>query len=443
MAGRVVCFANTANRELFQIACPALPLDARHSSVKVSIESAGEFCDTVSLLSRPFRVDGWNAGLSWRAGRRRARLTDGYRCLPMVHKTMRQNGKSPLIAQLTTKGILAEGFGVLTSRHLIAVLLTSSVAITAAIAVFGPMGFHHRESPLERVALALLYMALIWPVVYGQFVVVYYFLRRRSPTEILAVLVVAMLPISFLGSAVVHTGEGLTHPGYAADSGFVRVFLLFAVVSAACALLCFYLVWQRVGAGHVTKEDRQDNDPAAESERSTEAAKSAHSRAESPPSQPVADANGTPAEVVVAAGSGTETEPAAEPASAAAGGTTAAVQIPGPRQLVPYQPANRPRELFRLLPDRLGTDLVFIKSEDHYLEVHTTAGSSLIKMRFSDAIAELGDRGIKVHRSYWVATGHVLRAGRSGKRTVLRLTGDHRVPVSVTHLRAVRAILPG
>jgi DNA-binding LytR/AlgR family response regulator len=91
----------------------------------------------------------------------------------------------------------------------------------------------------------------------------------------------------------------------------------------------------------------------------------------------------------------------------------------------------------------LGTDLVFIKSEDHYLEVHTTAGSSLIKMRFSDAISELGERGIKVHRSYWVATRHVIRSVRTGKQTVLRLTGDHRVPVSVTHLRAVRTILSG
>ena len=89
----------------------------------------------------------------------------------------------------------------------------------------------------------------------------------------------------------------------------------------------------------------------------------------------------------------------------------------------------------------MGTDLIYIKSEDHYLEVHTTIGSSLVKMRFSDAVAELGERGIQIHRSYWVATSHVTRSVRSGKRTVLRLTGDHKVPVSVTHLLAVRAIL--
>ena len=48
---------------------------------------------------------------------------------------------------------------------------------------------------------------------------------------------------------------------------------------------------------------------------------------------------------------------------------------------------------------------------------------------------------MQVHRSYWVATRHVTRSVRSGKRTLLRLTGDHKVPVSVTHMPAVRALL--
>ena len=111
------------------------------------------------------------------------------------------------------------------------------------------------------------------------------------------------------------------------------------------------------------------------------------------------------------------------------------------RQLVAQHSGEQPGVLVRLLPDRLGTDLVYIKSEDHYLEVHTTVGSSLIKMRFSDAVAELGDSGMQVHRSYWVARRHVSRSFRSGKRTLLRLTGDHKVPVSASHLPTVRASL--
>ena len=95
--------------------------------------------------------------------------------------------------------------------------------------------------------------------------------------------------------------------------------------------------------------------------------------------------------------------------------------------------------LLQLLPDKLGTDLLFLKSEDHHIEVHTIVGSSLVKMRFMDAVAELGDRGIQVHRSYWVATRHAKTMVRSGNRRLVRLTGGHQVPVSVTYLSDIRA----
>ena len=346
----------------------------------------------------------------------------------MVHKTKRQNGNSPLISQLTTKGALADGFRELMSGHMIAVALTSSVVIACTMALVGPIGFDHRENPLQRVAYALLYIGLCWPVFHGQIVLVYYFMRLRRPPEILAVLVLAMLLASFQGGAVAHTVEGLTDPDYELQSGFLRVFLLFAAVSVSCAMLYFYLIWQRVG-GHA--QAGADNEVAAE-----------------PPAagatgQPLAaDANGISRSVPVAAASGDGDDQAGELSAAPASEATAAEETaPGTRQLVPFRTDSQSLELFKLLPDGLGTDLVFIKSEDHYLEVHTTAGSSLIKMRFSDAIAELGERGLKVHRSYWVAVRHVTRSVRTGKRTVLRLTGDHRVPVSMTHLRAVRALL--
>ncbi len=353
-------------------------------------------------------------------------------------------------------------------------ILAASVVVACAVALVGPIGFYHRENPLQRMAQALFYTVLCWPVFYGQIVIVYYFLRLRRPLEILGVLVGSMVLASFQGSAVVHTVESLTYTGYEAQSGFVRVFLLFSVVSVSNSILYFYLVWQRVSArtaaaarpdsgGRGAGEGRPRPGPCDTAPRSppgarpdsggraTEEARSGHdladTAAESPggdsTGRPFADSNGTSRAVLVTGDSGhvhgRAVRPAAEPVGAATGGEHVA---PGPRQVVPYRPdSSKPLQVFKLLPDGLGTDLVFIKSEDHYLEVHTTAGSSLIKMRFSDAIAELGDRGLKVHRSYWVATSHVTRSVRAGKRTVLRLTGDHRVPVSVTHLRAVRAVL--
>ncbi len=92
------------------------------------------------------------------------------------------------------------------------------------------------------------------------------------------------------------------------------------------------------------------------------------------------------------------------------------------------------------LPPELGRDLVYLKMADHYIEAFTTAGSTLVLMRFADAVAELeGAGGLRVHRSYWVAAGHVTGTARRAGRTVLRLTGGHEAPVSRAYLPAVRA----
>ena len=92
------------------------------------------------------------------------------------------------------------------------------------------------------------------------------------------------------------------------------------------------------------------------------------------------------------------------------------------------------------LPEKLGRDLIYLKTADHYVEAFTTAGSTLVLMRFADAVAELdGAGGLRVHRSYWVARRHVTGAARQDGRTTLRLTGGHEVLVSRTYMAAVRA----
>ncbi len=40
----------------------------------------------------------------------------------------------------------------------------------------------------------------------------------------------------------------------------------------------------------------------------------------------------------------------------------------------------------------------------------TSQGAGVILMRFADAVAELGDTGMQVHRSYWVAHDHITRS---------------------------------
>lgn len=110
---------------------------------------------------------------------------------------------------------------------------------------------------------------------------------------------------------------------------------------------------------------------------------------------------------------------------------------------VPLVLLERPRKAAAPAPSsatssRLPPDVVALRAEDHYLRVFTARGSSLIHHRFSDAVRALGEAGVQVHRSWWVAKGAVERVERDGERQVLVLPGGVRAPVSRTYLLAAR-----
>lgn len=113
----------------------------------------------------------------------------------------------------------------------------------------------------------------------------------------------------------------------------------------------------------------------------------------------------------------------------------------------PPAPANTVAPTFlKRLPPRLGTELLALAMEDHYVRIHTAQGSDLLLMRFVDALSELGAAdGLRVHRSYWVARRAVAAAERTGRRLTLTLTNGLQVPVSRTYapsLERQRWILP-
>ncbi|MEO0865186.1 MAG: LytTR family DNA-binding domain-containing protein [Pseudomonadota bacterium] len=88
-------------------------------------------------------------------------------------------------------------------------------------------------------------------------------------------------------------------------------------------------------------------------------------------------------------------------------------------------------------PD-LGTDLVSVSAELHYIRVRTTRGSDLVLRGFGDAVRQLGSApGQQVHRSHWVMLRHVDRIERVGQRAVAHLSDGSTVPVS----RGYRAAL--
>jgi DNA-binding LytR/AlgR family response regulator len=108
--------------------------------------------------------------------------------------------------------------------------------------------------------------------------------------------------------------------------------------------------------------------------------------------------------------------------------------------VLPAKEALPARSAFlRRIPARLGTELLYIKVEDHYLRVQTRLGSDLLLLRLSDAVAELDPEfGRQVHRSYWVAQDAVAGVERDGHRTRLVLNDGARIPVSRTYLPALR-----
>lgn len=91
----------------------------------------------------------------------------------------------------------------------------------------------------------------------------------------------------------------------------------------------------------------------------------------------------------------------------------------------------RPRLAERLAPHLRDAAIHAVQAEDHYLRVHTAAGSELILMRLGDAVPELaGIEGARTHRSWWVARGAVLATARKDGRGELTLPGGIVAPVS-------------
>lgn len=106
---------------------------------------------------------------------------------------------------------------------------------------------------------------------------------------------------------------------------------------------------------------------------------------------------------------------------------------PVPAAMVPRSP------FFDRLPPHLGTTLIALEMEDHYVRAHTALGSDLILMRMRDAIGELaGVPGMQVHRSWWVAQAAVAGVERDGRNVRLELSNGLRAPVSRERVAALR-----
>ena len=85
----------------------------------------------------------------------------------------------------------------------------------------------------------------------------------------------------------------------------------------------------------------------------------------------------------------------------------------------------------RLSARRRSARLIAVEAEDHYVRVHTDAGSELVSMRFAEAVEELARaHGYRLHRSWWASADAI--EGIRWKRGTgeVRLAGGIMAPVS-------------
>ncbi len=102
--------------------------------------------------------------------------------------------------------------------------------------------------------------------------------------------------------------------------------------------------------------------------------------------------------------------------------------------------AAKPEIAFlRRLSPAVGTTILSLEAQDHYVNVTTARGSEMVLMRLADAIEELeGVDGLRIHRSHWVAREAIADTVRENGKLMITLSNGKSLPVSRTYAGAVR-----
>lgn len=89
------------------------------------------------------------------------------------------------------------------------------------------------------------------------------------------------------------------------------------------------------------------------------------------------------------------------------------------------------QSLISTIPQSLGTDVISVHAQDHYVEIVTTEGRALISEKFGSCVDRLEALdGVQCHRSHWVSLKHVETLTRSGSAFACMLSNGEAVPVS-------------
>ena len=340
----------------------------------------------------------------------------------------------------------------------IAVSIITVVGATLVYSVTGPMGLSDSFSTAQRLMLVGITTCLSWPFCHSLSTLVLLFMRRRKPYQILLACATAIPFMAIPCAAIAYTVFELF--GRDAVGRLWDIYLNVTVWLAACCGVIHYTACLRARLRYTAEAAATEVDTAPRYQACADTPNALHnpdeaaaSRQGQRPDSKSPEDHGDPIEATrgpipegghfVPEGGHFEgnprlTEPAAGMPEGSSSVTTGEDRTTA-GSTVTEQPHSR---FLDRLPEKLGRDVIYLNVSGHYVNAVTTEGAGVILMRFADAVAELGDMGMQVHRSYWVAHRHITGIFRRDERTMVRATGGHELPVSRTYLTAVRAFIP-
>jgi hypothetical protein len=87
-------------------------------------------------------------------------------------------------------------------------------------------------------------------------------------------------------------------------------------------------------------------------------------------------------------------------------------------------------EFISRLPESLGTNVIAISSDLHYLYVYTDLGRCMILGSLQQAAESMGEAGLRVHRAHWVARRAIVKIVKNGQQWYCLLSNDLKIPIS-------------
>ena len=334
----------------------------------------------------------------------------------------------------------------LSTLSMLSLALSVMVVLTALFTLWDPMNLRHTLSAIQRVGFSAFVGLSDLVICYSCGVLVLYLSRFRTKHQTLAVLAVTALAVAAPCSAIMYAGYSLFHGGRPPGDGILDLYAVNSMNLLWTAVLMFYVVLLRIVRRNLLAR-QAGTSPAQPAPHEDYAEVSPDVQMttgdDEMPLRAAADRLGDKGAGAIAAHASPaimvdDAARSADPHRPSADAhDDDAVDGNNARPRVHIRPVEAKR-LLECLPDTVGQDVVYMHVSGHYLEVVTTSGSVVVLMRLVDAVGALGDRGMQIHRSYWVAYRHIQDLVRRDHRMVLCLTDGYELPVSRPFLPAVR-----